>query len=351
MSDMDSQVKGKSTVFAASGLYLLAAVGLWLSWLFADDLSALLLSAFPGMTPETLMLVVSLIYYIPFMLLPVALLTWRNRSADLLRPAPMRFGTMMRVVIIAIAAVMIAQDASVFWYAIWQKLGLNVFVDNYVRPANSLELTLSVITAAVVAPVCEELLFRGVILPAWEPRSTKRAVMVTAVLFAILHGSLLGLPGQLFGGILLGLLVVWTGSIYAGLTFHSVYNAAGVILNYISSGIPMEAAEEALMETSIVAYMGGFPTLLLLALEIAMMLAIILMASRRIRLVYALRRMMARGEEFSVGQPLFVRGLLTDAPEPTDSSPLSSGTLTLIALGIVSSAGLYLLDIFSMLGG
>lgn len=357
MSDMDFKIERKSTVFAASGLYLLAAAGLWLSWLFADDLAALLLSAVPGMSQETLILVVSLIYYVPFMLLPVALFVWKSGNRNQLRPEPVRFGVMIRIIVIAIAAVMISQDASVFWYAFWQKLGLNVFVDSYVRPANSLELTLSVITAAVVAPVCEELLFRGVILPAWESRGAKRAVMVTAVLFAILHGSVLGLPGQLLGGFLLGLLVLWTDSIYAGLIFHSVYNAAGVIMNYISSGIPIDAAEEALMETNLAAYMGGFVTFFLLALEIVLMVIVILLAGNRLRLGYSWRNIAQAGGMDQTREKAFPDSLeyhswlFFASPKHPEPAPLSSAALLLIALGVTSSAGLYILDIFSMLGG
>ena len=91
---------------------------------------------------------------------------------------------------------------------LWQKLGFNVFVSSFVRPADTAELTRAMITVAIIAPVCEELLFRGVLFQAWEARGTRKAIGMTALLFAMLHGSLMGLPGEIFGGVILALLVL-----------------------------------------------------------------------------------------------------------------------------------------------
>ena len=53
---------------------------------------------------------------------------------------------------------LIAQNATVLWTALWQALGLDVFAgDAYVRPNGTAGLTLSAVSTAVIAPVCEEL--------------------------------------------------------------------------------------------------------------------------------------------------------------------------------------------------
>lgn len=67
---------------------------------------------------------------------------------------------------------------------------------NFTAPADVLPTTiptaiLAVIAYAVMAPVCEEFLFRGVIQPAYEMRSASRAVLFVGLLFIIFHLSLL----------------------------------------------------------------------------------------------------------------------------------------------------------------
>jgi hypothetical protein len=228
-----------------------------------------------------------------------------------------------------------------------------VFTDAYVRPANTSELTLSILATAMIAPIGEELLFRGVMLTAWERRGAKTAVMVTAVLFAMMHGSLLGLPGEIFGGLMLGLVVIWSESLYAGLAFHTVYNASTLLTNYVSSAAPLEAAEEALMHSDILAYLGGFGIVPVLLLDIALMLAIIALVTRRLRMVYAFRSMMRMLQDKPVGvnpRQLMKPGQLF-IQSPIDRAPMTMPAVLVLMAGIVSSLGLYIMDILSMLGG
>ena len=97
-------------------------------------------------------------------------------EADALRLNPISVGMMVRISIAAVFCMLIAQNATVLWTALWQALGLDVFAgDAYVRPNGTAGLTLSAVSAAVIAPVCEELLFRGAVLGAWERRGRRRA--------------------------------------------------------------------------------------------------------------------------------------------------------------------------------
>lgn len=347
---MVNDQKKQPSLFAASGLYLLAAIGLWLISLFAADLTGL----FPGLTAEGKNLVTNAAYYLPFVALPV--IFWARRRGDaqrVLKLNPLPFGAMISVCIAAYFTMLIVQNISMLWMIIWQKLGLNVFVEDYIRPANRSELTLSVIAGAMLAPVGEELLFRGAMLSAWEKRGAKTAVLVTAVLFALMHGSLLGLPGEVFGGLMLGLVVIWSDSIYAGLAFHTVYNASALLTTYQNSAVPLEAAEEALMRSDVLAYLGGFGMVPVLLLDILLMLVLIALVTRRLRMFYAFRGMMRmlqdkpadlkRGQLMKPGQ-LFIQS-------PIDRAPMTMPAVLVLMAGIVSSLGLYIMDILSMLGG
>ncbi len=217
------------SLFAGLSFYLLACIGLWLTSLFGEILV-------PYGTEEQQSLMINLLYYLPFIFLPVSL--WaggRKDCASVMRLKGLRPSSALWTIIIALFTVLTAQRVSVIWMTLCQKMGLNVFTSSYVRPSDTSELIISLVSTAIVAPICEEMLFRGVMLSAFEDRrGAQRAVSVTAILFAILHGSILGLPAELVGGLTLGILVIGYDSLYSGMLFHAVYNAAVVLINYAS---------------------------------------------------------------------------------------------------------------------
>ena len=125
--------------------------------------------------------------------------------------------------------------------------------------------------------MCEELLFRGFVLAAWETRGTRFAIGVTAALFMLLHGNILGLPVYLALGLLIGYLVYALDSIYAGIVFHTVYNTACLVIPYLLSG--SEAAEAAAG-----AMPSGGAMVLSIGLELLMTAAMIAMLLNAVRL-------------------------------------------------------------------
>ena len=85
-------------------------------------------------------------------------------------------------------------------------------------------------SAFVLIAVCpalfEELAFRGYLLGRFESvMGARDALILQAMLFAILHMSLLMLPPLFLGGLLLGLLRRRTGSLLPGIAMHFVWNS------------------------------------------------------------------------------------------------------------------------------
>lgn len=92
---------------------------------------------------------------------------------------------------------------------------------------------LAVLLVIAVAPaVCEEMLFRGMILHSLQAKyRVPSAIAVTAILFGLYHMSLIKfIPTGLLG--LLLCIVVWkTGSIYPAMLMHFINNAISVIIS------------------------------------------------------------------------------------------------------------------------
>ena len=333
--------------FCAAALCLLAVAGLWVTPLVCGLLFAWTGVALPAGLAS---LAVNILYYGSFMLLPVALCAHRTGSAaDALRLNPISVGMMVRISIAAVFCMLIAQNATVLWTALWQALGLDVFAgDAYVRPNGTAGLTLSAVSAAVIAPVCEELLFRGAVLGAWERRGRRRAIAVSAALFAMSHGSLLGLPAELFVGALMALLVLWTDSLYAGMIFHSAYNAAALILQYVSSapGLEVSAEETALMQADVIAYLGGAPAVFAILIDSALMLMLVAALLRKPRALAFLRDAQAAQIAGEV-QPHASDG----TSEPAcGRAKLPAGEILVLMAAVVTALFFYLSDLLTMLG-
>jgi membrane protease YdiL (CAAX protease family) len=107
--------------------------------------------------------------------------------------------------------------------------------DVLVTSDSMIVVALIVLFAIVVAPVCEELFFRGFAYPALKQRwGIWVALTTVSAAFAVIHLHLPSL-GPLFAlAIGLGLSYELTGSLLAPITMHALFNAANVaVLLYV----------------------------------------------------------------------------------------------------------------------
>jgi len=226
----------RPSLFAASGFVLLATAGLWLSSL----LELVLPQGASG-------LVLNAAYYLPFVLLPMLLYARRNPGiGDAMRLNPPPALQLLAPVLLGIASVYLASALSALWEYGLDALGLRG-LSGVSLPQTERELMLMIVSTAALPAICEELLFRGFILSAWESRGTAYAIAVTSVLFALLHGNLYGLPAYLLVGAVSGYITFALDSVYAGIIYHTVYNAACLAIPYllIDSGEAAGSAEVA----------------------------------------------------------------------------------------------------------
>lgn len=85
------------------------------------------------------------------------------------------------------------------------------------------------VVAAVVAPVVEELMFRGVGFALLSPYGAWIAIITTGVLFGAYHGLLVALPVLATFGIVLGWLRHATGSVYPCIALHAIFNGVAIV--------------------------------------------------------------------------------------------------------------------------
>jgi membrane protease YdiL (CAAX protease family) len=103
------------------------------------------------------------------------------------------------------------------------------------RPSTA-TLALALLVVAVLAPICEEVFFRGMLYQYLRARlPVVVAVALSAAVFAALHLLPLLFPILLFMGIMLAAVFETSRSLYASIGFHAANNALAVILVYLNT--------------------------------------------------------------------------------------------------------------------
>ena len=115
------------------------------------------------------------------------------------------------------------------------------------KPKDAMDAAFSVAAIAVFPATCEEILFRGVVLPALiRPLGTIGAVLVSALMFGLIHLDPVGdasaftrIPFAILVGVGLGTLRVRTGSLIPPILGHAVLNTI-TFATVVVTGVEME---------------------------------------------------------------------------------------------------------------
>jgi membrane protease YdiL (CAAX protease family) len=92
------------------------------------------------------------------------------------------------------------------------------------------------IAAVLIAPVVEEIVYRGLIIRAYRNSgiSATWQVLVSSLLFVAIHLRFVNIPSSLeylFAAVILALLAIRTGSLWPGIVFHAVSNGLTLLMS------------------------------------------------------------------------------------------------------------------------
>lgn len=100
-----------------------------------------------------------------------------------------------------------------------------------VEEGDSFELALLTISAVVLAPMCEELLFRHMFFRRlWHGAGPTLAWVLPAIAFSLYHFNLPGLAIYAWLGLVFAAAYLFSGRLWVAMAVHGTYNAAGVAL-------------------------------------------------------------------------------------------------------------------------
>ncbi len=113
--------------------------------------------------------------------------------------------------------------------------GLSEAAFDVPAPANAAEFIIEIIAIAILPPILEEFVFRGLILGELMPYGKSFAIVASAVFFASAHGSAEQMIYSFAYGLLFAFIAVKTGSLKVGIIIHFLNNIYACTLDYIET--------------------------------------------------------------------------------------------------------------------
>ncbi|MGH4052544.1 MAG: lysostaphin resistance A-like protein [Clostridium sp.] len=96
----------------------------------------------------------------------------------------------------------------------------------------SMEPITMILSVAIIAPIYEEVIFRGILLKGMSRKmNPKLAIIVSALFFAVLHLNIPQGINAFLLGLVIGAIYLSTGSIYLSIFAHFVNNSVGISIS------------------------------------------------------------------------------------------------------------------------
>lgn len=156
-----------------------------------------------------------------------------------------KFGWVNLIVSIVVALITLFGSLYLVNYlsSLMEMIGYNPDSSLPLPLSNGWWLVLNLFLLAVVPAVCEELVFRGIVFNGLRKFGKVGSIFLSALLFALAHGSAMQFIYQFILGLVLAAVVLKTGSIVASMVTHFVNNATVVVYNYIILNMGLSEAQ------------------------------------------------------------------------------------------------------------
>ncbi|MFH1853557.1 MAG: type II CAAX endopeptidase family protein [Candidatus Neomarinimicrobiota bacterium] len=154
-----------------------------------------------------------------------------------LRLNPVGSVTVLATVLVAVGAVFIADELDRLVSLIFPAADSLMQIGQVLIVDSALSAIILFIGLGILAPIGEELLFRGYLQGFLEEhwQDVTRAVLVTAMAFALAHMNPFWLVQAYLMGVLLGYLTWRTDSVLPAILLHGIYNAVALLITNLQN--------------------------------------------------------------------------------------------------------------------
>ncbi|NLX92379.1 MAG: CPBP family intramembrane metalloprotease [Clostridiales bacterium] len=137
---------------------------------------------------------------------------------------------------------------------VMESFGVTLSAPENLVPSSVLGQVMFVIQIAFVPALIEEFALRGVVMQPLRKYGDRFAIVMSALVFALMHGNMIQAPFAFIAGLAIGYFVIATGSIWTGVLIHFVNNLFSALLNLLNanSSLSLDTAYAAVMTVAFV---------------------------------------------------------------------------------------------------
>jgi membrane protease YdiL (CAAX protease family) len=115
-------------------------------------------------------------------------------------------------------------------------------------------MLLNAVLVGIAFPILEELVFRKLLCSRLLPLGEKKAIVISAAIFGLIHGNLYQFAYAFLLGLVFGYVYVKTGKLIYTIIFHCIINLySGVFAQFVISKVPIDEITELLTSENILA--------------------------------------------------------------------------------------------------
>ena len=172
-----------------------------------------------------------------FLAVPVVVYLVRKKYPlfESLRFNPVSKNTAFATLLLSLGAMVISDEINILVDMVIPMPDSFLQVEAMLKPDNFLSLVLLIFTVVILAPIGEEILFRGFLQKylenAWG--DITRAILFSSLFFAAIHFNPYWMIQIYFLGVLLGYLAWKTDSVIPCIIFHVIINSTSLLFTYL----------------------------------------------------------------------------------------------------------------------
>ncbi len=134
-----------------------------------------------------------------------------------------------------LAVAMVANYVANMMIGVFDMFGIDAYVDIEYVCDGPIDVLLFYVTVALLPALVEEFAFRGVILGKLRKHSDSLAVLISGVMFGLMHGNFTQIPFAFVVGLVLGYITVKTNSLLPAIIIHFLNNGISVTISLLQT--------------------------------------------------------------------------------------------------------------------
>lgn len=120
---------------------------------------------------------------------------------------------------------------------LFRSFGFNYETSGLPNPTNPYGIVLAFVATAITPALVEEFAMRGVLMGVLRKYGDGFAIIVSALVFGLMHGNLVQIPFAFILGLFFGYAVIKTGTIWTAVIIHFLNNFFSILSDYLLSGV------------------------------------------------------------------------------------------------------------------